>query len=89
MAGYVKGKSLEATDNLLKFDKTKILINNNPGPKYLTMTRTDDLKSMETVSPFLLKKIIDTVWGGTKMPKIKGWDCLNFYKKFETGRNFN
>lgn len=46
------------------FDKDKTLKLTTPGPKYLVMTRKNSSDSLSKVSPFLIKKVIDSVCGG-------------------------
>lgn len=47
-----------------KIDKTKTLNNITYGPKYLLMKRINSNDSLHGVSPFLIKKVIDTASGG-------------------------
>lgn len=45
-------------------DKTKLLSVISPGPKYLIMKRIDSDASLANVSPFLIKKVVDSTCGG-------------------------
>lgn len=45
-------------------DKDKQLKLTTPGPKYLVMSRKNSTDSLSKVSPFLIKKVIDTICGG-------------------------
>lgn len=47
----------------VKLNQLKMLKNKNEGEKFLIMTRADEKKDMSAVSPFLLKKVIQTVGG--------------------------
>lgn len=46
------------------YDKSKKLNSTSPGPKYLVITRNNGDKTLASVSPFLIKKIIDNTCGG-------------------------
>lgn len=50
-------------------DQSKTLTNNSPGPKYLLMKRRESEESLKNVSPFLLRKVIDTVCGEIEICK--------------------
>lgn len=48
----------------ITYDKSRKLINTSPGPKYLIMSRVNNTNTMANVSPFLIKKVIDSTCGG-------------------------
>lgn len=49
---------------LITFDKSKHLNIISPGEKFLVMERIDSADTLANVSPFLIKKVVDSVAGG-------------------------
>ncbi|XP_059226625.1 uncharacterized protein LOC131998380 [Stomoxys calcitrans] len=60
-----------------EIDNKKLFKNYTIGPKYLMMSRTDSEETLINVSPFLIKKVIDSVCGEIEMcKKLRSGDIL-------------
>ncbi|XP_065356356.1 uncharacterized protein LOC135950753 [Calliphora vicina] len=64
--------SNKSSDNSGIYQPTVMTNNPTPGPKYLVMSRTKSEQTLARVSPFLIKRVIDSVCGG-EVDSCKKW----------------